>query len=73
MRDAIRNAEADFEALPGFQGWNGEIKSIRFISRDAAIVEIKGTTILDTGSFDEETTIVVARGEAGWRIAAGAS
>ena len=64
------NAEEEFQGLPGFQGWDGKIESIRFISRDAAIVEVSGTTRLDTGSFDEETTIVVARSEDGWKIAA---
>ena len=37
---------------------------------DSAIVEITGTTTLDTGSFDEDTTIVVARRDDNWRIAA---
>ena len=69
-RDAIRSLEEDFGGMPGFQGYDGRIENIRFISRDAAIVEILGTTTLDTGSFDEETTIVVARTQVGWEIAA---
>ena len=68
--DAIRSLEEDFGGMPGFQGYDGRIENIRFISRDAAIVEILGTTTLDTGSFDEETTIVVARTQVGWEIAA---
>ena len=68
--DAIRSLEEDFGGMPGFQGYDGRIENIRFISRDAAIVEILGTTTLDTGSFDEETTIVVARTQIGWEIAA---
>ena len=68
--EGIRNAEEDFGGIPGFQSYNGTIESIRFISRDAAIVEVSGITTLDTGSFDEETTIVVARSEDGWKIAA---
>ncbi len=68
--EAIRSLEEDFGGMPGFQGYDGRIENIRFISRDAAIVEILGTTTLDTGSFDEETTIVVARTQVGWEIAA---
>ncbi len=56
--------------MTGFQSYEGTIDSIRFISPDSAIVEITGTTTLDTGSFDEETTIVVARRDDNWRIAA---
>ena len=56
--------------MPGFQGYDARIENIRFISRDAAIVELLGTTTLDTGSFDEETTIVVTRLQEGWKIAA---
>ncbi len=68
--DGIRRLEEDFGGMPGFQSYDGTIESIRFISRDAAIVEISGTTTLDTGRFDEETTIVVARTQVGWKIAA---
>jgi uncharacterized protein (TIGR02246 family) len=68
--DAIRSAEEDFGGLPGFQSWEATIENIRFISLDAAIVEVSAITTLDTGSFDEETTIVVARNEDGWKIAA---
>jgi uncharacterized protein (TIGR02246 family) len=68
--DAIRSLEEDFGGMPGFQSYVGRIDNIRFISRDAAIVEILGTTSLDTGSFVEETTIVVARTLDGWKIAA---
>ena len=35
-----------------------------------AAVEVSGITTLDTGSFDEERTIVVVRSEDGWKIAA---
>ena len=69
-RDAIQGAEEEFGGLPGFQSYDGTITSIRYISRDAAIVEISGTTTLDTGEFDEETTIVVARTSDSWKIAA---
>ncbi len=68
--DALRSLEEDFGGMPGFQSYDGRIENIRFISRDAAIAEIMGTTTLDTGSFDEETTIVVARALDGWKIAA---
>jgi hypothetical protein len=69
-RAELIDAEAEFQALPGFQGYDGEIDSIRFISQDAAIAELSATTILDTGEFDEETTLVLARTELGWKIAA---
>ncbi len=68
--DAIRSLEEDFGGMSGFQSYDARIENIRFISRDAAIVEILGTTTLDTGRFDEETTIVVARTPDGWKIAA---
>ena len=69
-RAELVDAEAEFQALPGFEGFEGEIDSIRFISRDAAIAEMSATTILATGEFDEETTLVVARIDSGWKIAA---
>ena len=69
-REGLVDAEEEFQGLPGFQSFDGTIDSIRFISRDAAIVEMSATTILDTGEFDEETTIVAARTEMGWKIAA---
>ena len=68
--DGIGSAEGDFQGIPGFRSWESTIESIRFISADAAIVETSGTATLDTGSFDEDATIVVARSEDGWRIAA---
>ncbi len=68
--DEIIPAEEEFGGMPGFQSYDGTIDSIRFISTDSAIVEVTGTTTLDTGSFDEETTIVVARRDDNWRIAA---
>ena len=68
--DEIEHAEEGFGGIPGFQRYEGRIESIRFISADAAIVETSGKTILDTGSFEEEGTIVVARSDSNWRIAA---
>ena len=68
--DEIRRLEEDFGGMPGFQSYDGTIDSIRFISTDSAIVEVTGTTTLDSGSFDEETTIVVARRDDNWRTAA---
>ena len=69
-REELIGAEEEFENLPGFQSFNGTIESIRFISRDAAIAEISATTVLDSGRFDEETTVVVARTQGDWKIAA---
>jgi uncharacterized protein (TIGR02246 family) len=68
--DQIRRAEEEFGSLPGFQRYDGRIESIRFISPDSAIVEVSATTTLESGKFDEDVTIVVARGEVNWRIAA---
>ena len=68
--DEIRRLEEEFGGLPGFESYDGTIDSIRLISSDSAIVEVSGTTTLDTGSFDEKTTIVVARRDDNWRIAA---
>lgn len=69
-RAGLIDAEEEYQGLPGFQRFEGAIDSIRFISRDAAIVEMFATTILDIGEFDEETTLVVARTDMGWKIAA---
>jgi len=69
-RDERLDAEEEFGGLPGFQSFDGRVESIRFISRDAAIVEIAATTVLDTGRFEEETTVVVARTQDDWKIAA---
>jgi uncharacterized protein (TIGR02246 family) len=69
-REEIREGEEAFVSLPGFEGYDGTLESIRFISRDAAIVEVSGTTSLDARKFGEETTIVVARTDEGWKIAA---
>lgn len=69
-RAELVDAEAEFQAIPGFQRFEGELDSIRFISRDAAIAEMSAKTILDRGEFDEETTLVVARTDSGWKIAA---
>ncbi len=66
----VRRLEEEFGGMPGFQSYGGTVDSIRFISRDSAIVEVSGTTTLDTGSFDEEVTIVVSRRDENWRIAA---
>ncbi len=68
--DEMVRAEEEFGGMPGFQSYDGTIDSMRFISTDSAIVEVTGTTTLDSGSFDEETTIVVARRDDNWRIAA---
>ena len=68
--DDLRRAEEEFGGMPGFQSYDGTIDSVRFVSPDAAIVEVSGTTTLDSGSFDEEVTIVVARRDDNWGIAA---
>ena len=69
-RESLREGEENFVSLPGFRGYEGSVESIRFISRDAALVEISGTTSLGERRFDEKTTIVVARTDEGWKIAA---
>ncbi len=68
--DALRSGEDEFTSIQGFQRYEGEFKSIRFISRDAAIVEVAGTTVLEDGQLNEETTIIVVRRGEDWRIAA---
>ena len=68
--EGLRDMEGDWIAMPGYQRWEGKVEGIRFISRDAAIVEISATTFLDTGNFDEETTLVVTRTDTGWKISA---
>ena len=68
--DEIEQVEKGFGSLPGFQRYEGRIESIRFISADAAIVETTANTILDTASFEEKVTIVVARSNNKWHIAA---
>lgn len=69
-QDSITEMERSFTSMQGFQRWDVKIESIRFISRDAAIVEVTGTTVMDSGSFDEKTTIVVARTDGEWKIQA---
>lgn len=66
----IAEMEGEWITMPGYQRWEGEVEEVRFISRDAAIVEVSATTFLDTGKFDEETTLVVARTDGAWKIAA---
>jgi uncharacterized protein (TIGR02246 family) len=66
----LAEMEGEWVAMPGYQRWEGEVEEIRFISRDAAIVEISATTFLDSGKFDEETTLVVVRTDGDWKIAA---
>lgn len=69
-REALIAGEKAFTSMPGFQRWDGKIDKIRFISPDAAIAEVTGTTTMDSGRYQEKTTIVLARTAAGWRIAA---
>lgn len=66
---AVRENEEEFQGMPGFKSWDGTVESIRFISPDAAIVEVSAVTRLDSGEFEEQTTVVVARTD-GWKIAA---
>ena len=70
LGENVEEEEQNFYNLPGFQGWNGTIDSIRFISADAAIVEVTGVTTLDTRRFEEKTTIVTARNTGTWKLAA---
>ena len=70
MPEGVRDNEEDFQGIPGFQNWHASIESIRFISPDAAIVEGSAVTTLDSGQFDEESTVIVTRTDTGWKIAA---
>ena len=69
-REELRRLEEEFTSMVGFQGWQGTIESIRFISPDAAIVEITGITTLENRQLHEDTTIVVVRRGPVWKIAA---
>jgi len=69
-REAIEESERAFTSMPGFRRWDVRVDRVRFISRDAAIAEVTGTTVMDGGEHPEKTTIVVARSPEGWRIAA---
>jgi uncharacterized protein (TIGR02246 family) len=66
----IAAMEGEWIAMPGYQRWEGKVENIRFVSRDAAIVEVSAPTFLDTGNYDEETTLVVVRSAGSWKIAA---
>ncbi len=68
--DAIRRNEEEFYSTTGFQGWHATIDSIRFISRDVALVESTDLTILDTGEIEAQSTWIVGRHNGEWRIAA---
>lgn len=68
--EEIRRVEEDWQNTPGFRSYDGRMESVRFISPDAAIVEMTGTTTLDSGEINEETTVVVVRRGGEWRITA---
>jgi len=68
--DEIRRNEEEFYSTPGFQEWRTTIDAIRFISRDAAIVETTDLTILDTGELAAQTTWIVSRNNGKWRFVA---
>ena len=68
--DEIRRNEEEFYSTPGFRGWDSSVDSIRFVSADAALVEGTAVTKLDTGEVQEVFTLVVARRDDEWRIAA---
>ena len=70
LGENIEEAEGDFYKIPGFQNWDGMIDTVRFISADAAIVETTCITTLNTGEYEEKTTIVVSRNDGVWKLAA---
>ena len=68
--EALRQTELDWQAIPGFRGWEGRVEEIRFLGSDAALVESTGTMLLDDGEIAEQHTIVVSRRDGEWRISA---
>jgi len=68
--DEIQRNEEKFYATPGFREWHATVESLRFIASDVAIVEQAVTTTFDSGDIHENTTVVVARNEAVWKMAA---
>ena len=68
--DEIRRNEEEFYGTPGFREWHTKIDAIRFVSRDAALVESTDLTILDTGTIEARSTWIVGRDKGEWRIAA---
>ncbi len=69
-RRSLSQTELDWQAIPGFRGWEGRVESIRFLSPDAALVEITGTTLLDDGEIAEQTSIVMSRRDEEWKMSA---
>ncbi len=69
-RVSIRQTELDWQAIPGFRGWEGRVESIRFLGSDAALAECTGTTLLDDGEIAEQTSIVMSRRDGEWRMSA---
>ena len=68
--EALRQTELDWQATPGYRGWEGRVEEIRFLASDAALVEITATTLLHDSEIAEQTTIVVSRRDGEWRISA---
>lgn len=68
--EEIRRNEEEFYSTPGFQKWRTSIDSIRFIGRDAAIVETTDLTIMDDGDFAAQSTWIVSRHDGQWRFVA---
>ena len=68
--EEIRRNEEEFYGTPGFIEWRTQAESIRFPNLDVAIVEAAGTTLYETGTVAGRATLVLARVDGEWKIAA---
>lgn len=66
----IRQNEQEFYRTPGLLSWTIEVESIRFVTRDVALVRSASTTKLESGVSRSRESIVIVRESGAWRIAA---
>ena len=66
----IRQFEEEFYQTPGYRGWRVAIDTMRFVSPDVVLVEVSSATTLDSGEIRDRATLVVARRDGVWKIAA---
>jgi uncharacterized protein (TIGR02246 family) len=66
----ITEFEEQFYANPDYGGWKLTIDAIRFVSRDAAVVETSAITRLSGGDMKDRATVLVVREHRTWKAAA---
>ena len=66
----IRRSEEEFYRTSEFREWRVTINTIRFLSPDVAVVETTTITTLATSETRGQATLVVARRDGAWKIAA---